>query len=627
MATYEEIHGKRVQVLDSDPTLNSSYEGQVWYNSGSGTLKSVVAIEAWTTSSPYPRQADHTAGSGTQTAALSCSDTIPSPAAEITSTFEYNGSGWSAGGSMNTQRGDGTNNMTGIQTASFYVGGRPNAGPPTPFGSTATEEYDGSSWTAGGAYPAGMRGTNAFGTLTAGVNAGGNSANPSVSTNVNNEYNGTAWTSGNNNTLGRFNCSSSGTSTAGILVAGFSNPPPVVNSVTEEYDGSSWTSGGSLPEGRNGLGGSGTQTANIVFGGASPPGTKTTTTSKYDGTSWTTSPASLGTAREKFGSAKGGSQTAALAWCGNTPTDATEEYNFGINTFTAAAWSSGGNLSTVGRYSGANAGTKNAALYAGGYSHPVPSPSYSNSTEEYNGSSWSSGGNLSNLGQGTGSAGLQTACWATGRTPNSSPTGPTVTTEEYDGSSWTAGGNLNTSQGGSSGCGTLTAGSYARGGQDHENYNGTAWTAATDSPSPARGGAKQAGTQTANIFFGGEIPGGTYINATLEWDGSSWTTGGNMLINSAGYGGGIGTQTAAMQAQGYSPATSPNRMTQVSAYDGSSWSTRPSLSTGRSDGGNSSASPSTDAITFSGAVPPVTTATEEFTGETTALNVKTLTQS
>ena len=44
MATYEEIHGKRVDVFDSDPTLNSSYEGQVWYDSASGALKTVVKL-------------------------------------------------------------------------------------------------------------------------------------------------------------------------------------------------------------------------------------------------------------------------------------------------------------------------------------------------------------------------------------------------------------------------------------------------------------------------------------------------------------------------------------------------------------------------------------------------------
>ena len=39
MATYEEIYGKRVKDFDSDPTLDSSYEGQVWYDKSSGTLR------------------------------------------------------------------------------------------------------------------------------------------------------------------------------------------------------------------------------------------------------------------------------------------------------------------------------------------------------------------------------------------------------------------------------------------------------------------------------------------------------------------------------------------------------------------------------------------------------------
>ena len=47
MATYEEIYGKRVKDFDSDPTLESSYEGQVWYDKSTGVLKSVVAFAAW----------------------------------------------------------------------------------------------------------------------------------------------------------------------------------------------------------------------------------------------------------------------------------------------------------------------------------------------------------------------------------------------------------------------------------------------------------------------------------------------------------------------------------------------------------------------------------------------------
>ena len=47
MATYDEIYGKRVEVLDADPTLTSAYEGQVWYNSTTGNLKAVVSSAAW----------------------------------------------------------------------------------------------------------------------------------------------------------------------------------------------------------------------------------------------------------------------------------------------------------------------------------------------------------------------------------------------------------------------------------------------------------------------------------------------------------------------------------------------------------------------------------------------------
>ena len=624
MSTYRKIHGRSIQAVTTDPSETVA-EGQVWYNTTSDTFKTVVALEAWRSSAPYPRQADHTAGSGTQTAALSCSDNIPSPSAEITSTFEYNGSGWSAGGSMNTERGDGTNNMTGSQTASFYVGGRPNAGPPTPFGSTATEEYDGSSWTSGGAYPAGLRGANAFGILTAGVNAGGNSASPSVSTNVNNEYNGTAWTSGNNNTLGRFNCSSSGTSTAGILVAGFSNPPPVINSVTEEYDGSSWTSGGSLPEARNGLGGSGTQTANIVFGGASPPGTKTTTTSKYDGTSWTTSPATLATGREKFGSAKGASQTSTLAWCGNTPTDVTEEYDSSANVITAAAWSSAPSIAT-GRYLLGSAGsTYNATVVFGGVTNP--GSTYRAQTEEYNGTSWSEDGDM-----GTArflpakTIGTATAALAAGGYNGSTLSN----SEQYNGSSWTAETAMPAANRNQSGFGIETAGVVA-GGQGPAiwanvyKYDGSSWTTANALP-VAKEQMCGTGTETAGLVVCGRPPSGN-VTTVEEFDGTNWASGG---AHPTAHAGNIvaGTQTDAYQFTGYDNSPAPFGIT--ASYDGTSWRTMPSLGTNiSSSGGSTGQGSGSSQIQGGGSTPstPSSTTSQEFNTETTAVNVKTLTQS
>ena len=70
MATYEEIYGKRVDVLSSDPTLNSASEGQVWYNSSTGALKTVVSFGAWYASTPQIVGGYSQGAAGTAVAAL-----------------------------------------------------------------------------------------------------------------------------------------------------------------------------------------------------------------------------------------------------------------------------------------------------------------------------------------------------------------------------------------------------------------------------------------------------------------------------------------------------------------------------------------------------------------------------
>ena len=79
---------------------------------------------------------------------------------------------------------------------------------------------------------------------------------------------------------------------------------------------------------------------------------------------------------------------------------------------------------------------------------------------------------------------------------------------------------------------------------------------------------------------------------------------------------GSGIQTAAL-AFGGTPS-----ITRTEGYDGTAWSTRPSLANGRSFGGG--AGSSTAALYMCG---DGTTHVEEFTGETTAANVKTITTS
>ena len=149
-------------------------------------------------------------------------------------------------------------------------------------------------------------------------------------------------------------------------------------------------------------------------------------------------------------------------------------------------------------------------------------------------------------------------------------------TEEYDGTNWTAGGALNTTRNvfGSAGAGTLTAGLLVHG-DATEEYNGTDWTESGD------------------------------LNTDRDEGSSS------------------GTQTSAFYAGG-TPFVTNNEQ-----YDGTSWVTAPSIATGRQN--KSAGGTTSSGIIFGGTRPPGTpktnAATEEFTGETTALNLKTITDS
>ena len=619
MSTYKELRGLKVKYVPADTTSPSTAAaGDVWYNSTTFELKGFVGRAAWSAGSLYVISADHTAGTGTQTAALSASDGIPSPAAEITSTYEYNGSGWASGGSMNTGRGDGYMNMAGTQTAAFYVGGRPNGSPPVPFGSDKTEEYNGSAWTETGDYPAGMRGVGAFGIQTAGVGAGGNDGSPSTATATNNEYDGSSWTSGNNNNTARFNAAAFGTSTAGILVGGYSNPPATTHALTEEYDGSSWTESGDLPAANNGLAGGGIQTAGLVFGGSAP--SVTTATLNYDGSTWTASPGSLSTARTLLGGAKGGTSLANLAWCGTPQRNITEEYHQTAMTVTQGAWTSGGNVNTVAFLAG-GAGTQPAGLKFAG----KPPNSGLQATEEYDGSAWTNSGNLGTARYNVGGCGTQTAglCISGFTTP---PSTLKNEVEEYNGSTWTESGNVNTARRQSTGFGIQTAAVYVGGNvsganSEVEEYDGSTWTEVTDIPTDTRMGGSF-GTLTAGLYMGGANGPGTSIFAeTYEYDGTNWTAAADLgaaLYHNMG----SGTQTDGLVTGGWNGSAS---VATTSGYDGTSWITNPSMA--RTSYGHSTATSAPSTAALVQYRDGDTDGSEEFTAGSTALNLKTITDS
>ena len=125
MTDYKTIHGRQIKAIASDPPAAVG-KGQVWYNSTSGDFKASVKVEAWSSGAAHPTANRHGFASGTLTAALYASGYVgpqPPPPANLmlATSFEYDGSSWTAGGSVNSRAFIG--GSCGTQTASLKMGG------------------------------------------------------------------------------------------------------------------------------------------------------------------------------------------------------------------------------------------------------------------------------------------------------------------------------------------------------------------------------------------------------------------------------------------------------------------------------------------------------------------------
>jgi hypothetical protein len=228
---------------------------------------------------------------------------------------------------------------TGTQTAALGYGGL------TGIPNTTTLEYDGSSWTSGGALPAGLRYAvnSAAGTQTAALRAG--STDTATQSTTTQEYDGSSWSSANAMSVARSSASFDGAQTAAIITAGEAPGAPDANGgvtkLTEEYDGTNWTSGTSslLYLASQGVsGGSAAPTALMTVGGDGPNVTNNTgATQEYDGTSFA-STANLANPRRQLNG--GGTQSAGLVFGGSeasaTAMTNTEEYTGTTSTITAS---------------------------------------------------------------------------------------------------------------------------------------------------------------------------------------------------------------------------------------------------------------------------------------------------
>ncbi len=126
------------------------------------------------------------------------------------------------------------------------------------------------------------------------------------------EYDGSSWTAGPNTITIRVYAFSGGSQNAAWLSGGNLGTSPTFLSCTEEYNGSSWSAGGAMITARYYGAGAGGQFTALAIGGQSAATTPAGSTSveAYDGGSWATE-TSLINARRIF--AGGGIQNAAVA--------------------------------------------------------------------------------------------------------------------------------------------------------------------------------------------------------------------------------------------------------------------------------------------------------------------------
>ena len=330
MATYREIKGLTVQSLPADPSLSSDTEGQVWFNTSTRSLKSLVKFAAWSSTNSLitPRQG-YASSFGPQTAGIAAGGyTYPSPPPDNTAECEeYNGTGWS---SIDALINPGYGSQGAGTVAAGICFGMASPAPLRP----RTEEYDGTSWAAASAMSTGHGYFSGGGTLTAAIAAGGNVPAASL---VAEEWNGTGWTT-INSMVGTARTSYLGTgTTSAFWCTGGYTPPTTYHAETEQYDGTSWTAGGAPNTARGFGGGSGPATAALQFGGSStnPSGDVTynwAKTESYDGTTWTELSSEMSIARGQ-GFQLGVTNTAALVAGGVNPysNPAVEEYSVSIN--------------------------------------------------------------------------------------------------------------------------------------------------------------------------------------------------------------------------------------------------------------------------------------------------------
>ena len=315
MATYQRISGFNIKSLATDPS--NLVEGEIWFNSTSGTLKTAPLVAAaFASGTALPSVRWSTTGTGIKTAAFIFGGaTGPAAPTFLNTTFEGDGTAWTAGGTNPLTR----INQFGVGTQTATIGG---GGYTEPGGNTAVANtYNGTSWTGITSTPYVTKGAGAAGTTTAALVYG--SDVPGSDNQASNSWNGGSWIAEGTMSTSFQNGGSGGPTETTAFATGSIHPDPAASNRFETYNGTSWASGPALNtpmyQGR----GFGSSTECLSIGGYN----KITGVERFNGTAWATAP-SLGTGRKQFASSNSDASGVASGWVGGGADgpSAVEEY-------------------------------------------------------------------------------------------------------------------------------------------------------------------------------------------------------------------------------------------------------------------------------------------------------------
>jgi hypothetical protein len=298
-------------------------------------------------------------------------------------------------------------------------------------------------------------------------------------------------------------------------------------------------------------------------------------------------------------------------------------------------------LSTVGTFASApslpvvrgggpmfSVGSTSAAVLSVGSTPTSPPPDYTTRTDVYDGTSWTAGNPITTAARNSVASGGASTSAAKMVGGFSGTTGGDSTVEDYDGTCFTAAPVMNKGTEGAAGFGTQTAMVVAAGGpispapQQTDEWNGVSWATVNPTGRTAQSGSSS-GILTAGLWSGGvrNYPGTTNVNASSDYDGTSWTANNNLNTAKAYSAPSLsGTQTASVIFGG----STPSATNQTEIYDGTCWSnttTLPAAKYGAGGAGTASAS-----LVSGGFAPSMVSTVEEWTGPGVALT-KTLTTS